>query len=152
MSRRGATSRRRASGAARRRWSHVPRSRGRRQRAQLGSLFRLDGKRALIVGGYGGIGRVTPSCSCESRSRGRDRRTLARRRREELAGELEAGGHGAVGLGWTWPTGQRARGGRGGRVEQLGGLDVLVNLAGIDLEAKAEEFGEDDWRRSSTST
>ena len=26
---------------------------------ELGSLFRLDGKRALIVGGYGGIGQVT---------------------------------------------------------------------------------------------
>ncbi|MGK4277522.1 SDR family NAD(P)-dependent oxidoreductase, partial [Escherichia coli] len=26
-------------------------------------------------------------------------------------------------------------------------LDVLVNLAGIDLEAKAEEFAEDDWRK-----
>src|SRR5688500_13774901 len=25
----------------------------------LGGLFRLDGKRALVVGGYGGIGRVT---------------------------------------------------------------------------------------------
>ena len=24
---------------------------------------------------------------------------------------------------------------------------MLVNLAGIDLEAKAEEFTEDDWRK-----
>ena len=31
--------------------------------------------------------------------------------------------------------------------ERLGGLDALVNLAGIDLEAKAEEFAEEDWRR-----
>jgi gluconate 5-dehydrogenase len=31
-------------------------------------------------------------------------------------------------------------------VDELGGLDVLVNLAGIDLEAPAEQFGEQDWR------
>jgi NAD(P)-dependent dehydrogenase (short-subunit alcohol dehydrogenase family) len=32
-------------------------------------------------------------------------------------------------------------------VSQLGGLDVLVNLAGIDIEAPAERLAPDDWER-----
>ena len=35
--------------------------------------------------------------------------------------------------------------------ERLGGLDALVNLAGIDLEAKAEEFAERTGGACSTS-
>src|SRR3954454_22293105 len=102
---------------------------------QLGSLFRLDGKTALIVGGYGGLGRVTSELFAElGASLAIAGRSLDKA--QQLAGELEGA---AVGL----------RGGGGdpasadelvaNAVPELGGVDILVNLAAVDPEAKAEE-------------
>jgi NAD(P)-dependent dehydrogenase (short-subunit alcohol dehydrogenase family) len=113
---------------------------------ELGALFRLDGTRALIVGGYGGIGRVTSELFAEAGA------AIAIAGRSEdkartLAGELEASGHRALGARVDLADRESANAVVETTVAGLGGLDVLVNLAGIDLEAKAEEFAEDDWRK-----
>lgn len=112
---------------------------------ELESLFRLDGKRALLVGGYGGIGEVTTRLlavhGAEVAVAGR-----SLEKAEALASELESDGTRAVGarvdLGDRESVEELVR----RSVDALGGLDVLVNLAAVDLEAKAEDFGEDEWR------
>ena len=122
-----------------------PRVPGSAPETDLSSLFRLDGTRALIVGGYGGIGRVTSElfvrCGAAIAIAGR-----SEDKAQHLAGELRANGHSAVGARVDLAD----RGSAGAVVDraaaELGGLDVLVNLAGVDLEAKAEEFSEDDWQ------
>jgi NAD(P)-dependent dehydrogenase (short-subunit alcohol dehydrogenase family) len=113
---------------------------------ELGALFRLDGTRALIVGGYGGIGRITSElfveCGAAVAIAGR-----SEDKARELAGELEAAGHRAVGARVDLAERDSAYAVVDRTAQELGGLDVLVNLAGVDLEAKAEEFSEEDWRK-----
>ena len=114
--------------------------------SELGSLFRLEGTRALIVGGYGGIGRITSELFVQSGAA----IAIAGRSEDkarELARELEAGGHSAVGARVDLADRDSAHAVVEEAASALGGLDVLVNLAGVDLEAKAEEFGEDDWQK-----
>jgi NAD(P)-dependent dehydrogenase (short-subunit alcohol dehydrogenase family) len=111
----------------------------------LASLFRLDGKRALIVGGYGGIGRVTSELFAElGASLAIAGRSLEKA--EELAGELGQTGTQAVGARVDVADPDSADEVVSKAVGELGGLDILVNMAGVDPEAKAEEFEDDDWR------
>ncbi|MET0510955.1 MAG: SDR family NAD(P)-dependent oxidoreductase [Thermoleophilaceae bacterium] len=116
------------------------------QRAHdLASLFRLDGRRVILVGGYGGIGEVTARLfadfGAELAIAGRSEESAS-----ALAQELSAAGGRAIGLRVDIADRESARALVASCVEQLGGLDVLVNLAGIDLEAPAERFDEHDWR------
>ena len=116
------------------------------QRAEdFASLFRLDGRRVILVGGYGGIGEVTSRLFAEY---GADvviagRSEEKARARWPTSCRRTAAARSA--FAWTWPI-ESARALVKGRVDELGGLDVLVNLAGIDLEAPAEELEEDAWR------
>jgi NAD(P)-dependent dehydrogenase (short-subunit alcohol dehydrogenase family) len=117
------------------------------QRASdLGSLFRLDGRRVVLVGGYGGIGEVTTRLFAEYGAE----LAIAGRSEEKaraLAEELSSGDRRAVGLRVDLADRDSARALVEGCVGELGGLDVLVNLAGIDLEAPAEKFDAEDWRK-----
>ena len=116
------------------------------QRAgDFASLFRLDGKRVILVGGYGGIGEVTTRLFAEY---GADVAIAGRSEDKAvaLAEELSAAGTHAVGLRVDLADRESARALVDACVDRLGGIDVLVNLAGIDLEAPAEEFAGDDWR------
>ncbi len=114
--------------------------------ADLAAFVRLDGKRVGIVGGYGGIGEVTTRLlvahGAEVAIGGR-----SQEKADELASELQGEGVRAIGARVDLADRESAERFVRHVVERLGGLDVLVNLAGIDLEAKAEEFAEDDWRR-----
>ena len=111
---------------------------------QLGSLFRLDGKTALIVGGYGGLGRVTSELFAElGASLAIAGRSLEKAK--QLAGELEGT---AVGLRVDVGDPASADELIANTVSELGGVDILVNLAAVDPEAKAEEFGDDDFRQA----
>ena len=116
------------------------------QRAEdFASLFRLDGRRVILVGGYGGIGEVTTRLFADY---GADLVVAGRseEKARSLAHELSGDGRRAVGLRVDLADRESARGLVKGCVEELGGIDVLVNLAGIDLEAPAEELGEEAWR------
>jgi len=116
------------------------------QRAEdFASLFRLDGRRTIVVGGYGGIGEVTTRLFAD---RGAEL-VIAGRSQEKaraLAQELSEAGHVAHGARVDIASRDSARELIDGCVEQLGGVDVLVNLAGIDIEAPAERFEEEAWQ------
>jgi NAD(P)-dependent dehydrogenase (short-subunit alcohol dehydrogenase family) len=113
---------------------------------ELASLFRVDGKRALIVGGYGGIGEIVTRLLVEQGAAV----AIAGRSREKadaLAAALDAEGAEALGTQVDIAERESALAVVGDAARRLGGLDILVNLAGIDLEAAAERFPENDWRR-----
>jgi NAD(P)-dependent dehydrogenase (short-subunit alcohol dehydrogenase family) len=118
---------------------------GKSARPDFESLFRLDGKRALVVGGYGGIGRITSELISEA---GAVVAVAGRsfEKAEAMADELVAGGGEA--LGATVDLAERSSAHQVVEtvVERLGGLDVLVNCAGIDIQAPATDVDEDDWR------
>jgi NAD(P)-dependent dehydrogenase (short-subunit alcohol dehydrogenase family) len=103
--------------------------------------MRLDGARILLIGGYGGIGEMTTRLLAAHGARV----AVAGRSREKadaLAREL-GGVAGRVDLADGDGICDAVR----EVVAELGGLDALVNLAGIDLEAKAEEFRPEEWER-----
>jgi NAD(P)-dependent dehydrogenase (short-subunit alcohol dehydrogenase family) len=112
----------------------------------LGGLFRLDDRRALVVGGYGGIGRVTTELFAEQGAAvaiaGR-----ALDKAESLASELSSRGVTAIAAQVDVASRESAYGLVDRVLDELGGVDILVNLAGIDLESAAEDFDEDDWQR-----
>ena len=113
---------------------------------EFASLFRLDGKSALVVGGYGGIGQVTTSLLSEYGAAV----AIAGRSREKvqaLAAQLTDARRRAVAARVDLADRQSVEQLVDSVVQQLGGLDILVNLASIDLEAKAEQFPEADWRQ-----
>lgn len=111
------------------------------------TLFRLDGKSALVVGGYGGLGRVTSHLLAGAGAAvAVAGRSLEKAR--AMATELDAAGA------------PRAFGARvdvadrgsvtelvDGVVDELGALDILVSLASIEIDAPAEAFEADAWRR-----
>ena len=112
----------------------------------IDALFRLDGKRALITGGYGGIGATTTRALVEH---GADV-AIAGRNEEKaraLASELNGDGTTAVGVRADLADPQSARAAIEDTVRELGGLDIVVNLAAVDLQLPALEFTEDDWNR-----
>lgn len=117
------------------------------QRApDFASLFRLDGKRVILVGGYGGIGEVTSRLFADYGAEV----AIAGRSAEKasaLAEEISGQGGRAIGLRVDLADRESARGLITRCVEELGGLDVLVNLAGVDNEAPAEQFEEDEFRQ-----
>jgi NAD(P)-dependent dehydrogenase (short-subunit alcohol dehydrogenase family) len=110
----------------------------------LETLFRLDGKRALLVGGYGGIGEVTTRLLA---AHGADVAVAGRslEKAEALAAELD-GDVRAIGAQVDLTDRASVESLVRRVADELHGLDVLVNLAGIDLEAKAEEFEEREWQ------
>ena len=63
-----------------------------------------------------------------------------------LAEELSGDGGRAIGLRVDLADRESSRALVSGCVEELGGLDVVVNLGGIDLAAPAEQFDEQQWR------
>jgi NAD(P)-dependent dehydrogenase (short-subunit alcohol dehydrogenase family) len=100
----------------------------------------------ILVGGYGGIGEVTSRLFCEYGAEV----AIAGRSEEKaraLAEELSGDGRRAIGVRVDLANRRSARDLVGRCVQELGGLDVLVNLAGIDLEAPAEQLEEEAWRQ-----
>ena len=117
------------------------------QRAtDFASLFRLDGRRAILVGGYGGIGEVTSRLLADYGAEV----AIAGRNEDKakaLAQEISSDGGKAIGLRVDLADRESARALVASCVDELGGVDVLVNLAGIDNEAPAEDFDEDEFRQ-----
>jgi meso-butanediol dehydrogenase/(S,S)-butanediol dehydrogenase/diacetyl reductase len=103
----------------------------------------LEDKRVLVTGGASGIGAATAGRFIEEGSRvfvlDRDRPGLERIQRElpGLAGALEADVADEAAVGRAF-----------GQLDQLaGGLDVLVNNAGISIRHKFLDINAEEWRR-----
>jgi meso-butanediol dehydrogenase/(S,S)-butanediol dehydrogenase/diacetyl reductase len=103
----------------------------------------LEDKRVLITGGASGIGAATAERFIEEGSRvfvlDRDRSGLERIRQElpGLAGALEADVADEVAVDWAFVE----------LDEITGGLDVLVNNAGISIRHKFLDISAEEWRR-----
>jgi 3-oxoacyl-[acyl-carrier protein] reductase len=105
----------------------------------------LDGKAALVTGGSRGIGRAI---CLELGRRGarlavnyRSHAELA----EEVAAEIRAMGQDAFAVGGDVAKAEDANGMVKATVERFGGLDVLVNNAGITRDGLLMRMSDDDW-------
>lgn len=112
--------------------------------ADAASLFRLDGKRAVIVGGYGGIGTVISRLLADAGAHiavaGR-----SSEKAEALAAELSAAGTTAIGLPVDLTDRASPSELIAGVVSGLGGLDIVVNCGGVERSGPAVEVTEEDW-------
>ena len=106
-------------------------------------MFDLTGKAALVTGATGGIGgavaRALRGAGATVAVSGTRRERL-----EALAGEL---GEGCAALPCDLADAEAAAGLAARAETALGGLDVLVNNAGIARDALALRMKEEDWRR-----
>jgi 2-deoxy-D-gluconate 3-dehydrogenase len=101
-------------------------------------LFSVEGKRALVTGGSAGMGRAMAEALIEGGAQvaivGRSGRVF------DVAKEA-----GAIPLQTDLADRAQALDLVGRAVEALGGLEVLVNNAGVQQRYPAEEFPLDDW-------
>jgi len=108
-------------------------------------LFQIQNQRALVVGGYGGIGtevcRALVSYGCKLAIAGRDGR-----RAEKLAAELNGSGE-AFGIGGDATLAADAKRMTQAVVDRYGGIDILVNCVGFHIDTPAEAYREEDWEK-----
>ena len=110
----------------------------------MAERFEVRGKRAVVTGASSGLGR---QFALTLAGEGAHVALAARRtdRLEAIAGEIEAGGGRAFAVGIDVADGKSVRGGMAHAAETLGGLDVLVNNAGIVIHKPLLEHDEADW-------
>ncbi len=109
-------------------------------------LFDLSGKTAIVTGGGTGIGRQMAQGLAEA---GANLVLCARKaeRCEQAASELEQLGVRAIGLGCDVRDPEQVQHVVGKAVEELGGVDVLVNNAGTVWGASPEEMPLEGWQK-----
>ncbi len=109
-------------------------------------LFDLSGKTAIVTGGGTGIGRQMAQGLAEA---GANLVLCARKaeRCEQAASELEQLGVRAIGLGCDVRDPEQVQHVVGRAVEELGGVDVLVNNAGTVWGASPEEMPLEGWQK-----
>lgn len=109
--------------------------------------FRIDGRKALVTGGAAGIGRAVAAALANF---GADVAvTMHHRRPDDTLAEIRAAGRKAAALAVDLEklTPEAAAGLVAQAAEELGGLDLLVNNAGVIHRAPALEHDYLDWRR-----
>lgn len=100
--------------------------------------MRLEGKTAFVTGGCGGIGRAI--CA-----------RFAREGAKVIAADLAAWDDAPEGVrvvSYDVTSEDAARDGMARIDQHWGGLDVLVNAAGIEIEKTIEDTSLEEWRRS----
>jgi NAD(P)-dependent dehydrogenase (short-subunit alcohol dehydrogenase family) len=109
-------------------------------------LFDLSGKTAIVTGGGTGIGRQMAQGLAEA---GANLVLCARKaeRCEQAASELEQLGVRALGLGCDVRDAEQVQAVVRTAVEELGGVDVLVNNAGTVWGATPEEMPLEGWQK-----
>ncbi len=99
----------------------------------LSGLFDMKGKVVYLPGGYGGIGEACAWALCLHGAKvaisGR-----SEERAQELAGALKEAGHEAVGIACDVTSVEAIRASVDTVVATFGGLDVLVNCTGLQIE------------------
>ena len=108
-------------------------------------LFRMDGRRALITGGAGGFGvtfaRALASAGADVALVGRRPEPL-----QQAAAELSAEtGRRSIGIPGDVTDESQVRAAIDVAAAQLGGIDVLINNAGVNVRKPTTEFTLDDW-------
>jgi len=107
-------------------------------------FFSLSGQKALIVGGYGGIGGLTSKLLAHHGAAvavgGR-----SPEKAEQLAAEIQGRGGSAFGLAIDLADRDGIRTAVAQAADRLGGLDLVVNLAAAEIENRAEALTADEW-------
>jgi NAD(P)-dependent dehydrogenase (short-subunit alcohol dehydrogenase family) len=110
------------------------------------SFFRLDGKNVLVVGGYGGIGGLTSKLLAHHGAAvaigGRSLEKAS-----ALAEQITGRGGKAIGLAIDLADRAGIRSSVDRAVDDLGAVDMVVNLAAIEIENRAEALSEDEWTK-----
>ncbi|HYA97741.1 MAG TPA: SDR family NAD(P)-dependent oxidoreductase [Methylomirabilota bacterium] len=109
-------------------------------------MARLDGKIALVTGGGAGIGRAIALAYAREGARV----AIAGRRREpleETAKEIRAGGGKALEIACDVVRAADAQRAVAETAKRFGGLNVLVNNAGVVSVSTIESISEQDWDR-----
>src|SRR3954454_1549894 len=107
--------------------------------------MKLEGRRALVTGGSRGIGRaICVALAAEGASVGVNYRS-GKEQAEEVVREIEAAGGTAVAIGGDVADYDQGQAAVASAIETLGGLDVLVNNAGIAKDALIYNMEPGDW-------
>lgn len=107
--------------------------------------MRLQGRAALVTGGSRGIGAaICRSLASEGAAVAVNYRSGEKQAREVVE-EITAGGGMAVAVQGDVADYEEAEAAVGQAVDELGGLHILVNNAGISRDALIFNMGPDDW-------
>lgn len=105
--------------------------------------MRLQGRRAIVTGAGSGIGRATAALFADEGAR-----VLAVDRPESDIMQVHAGQRAIHPLAQDVAAPGAAAAIVAAAIDRLGGLDILMNNAGVSARAPAEELSEADWDRT----
>lgn len=124
----------------------MPRSVAELAHSERERRWSLEGRTALVTGSSTGIGAAI---ACELAAAGARVGVNSRRaeRARPVVEVIERAGGSAVALAADVTDSEQVSALVARAIDELGGLDVLVNNAGVGHVAPSEELGELDWRR-----